>query len=505
LPPHWTQKVSYDGRIYYHNLVSEKTTWNVDNINQDTGDLYSADDVPQSQRSSFIASNAPMSWNSLSDDIIAAIHNLNVSAKNGLNDMFISQSSIVVEAIRVMLYASGTARKDAPAVASHKNLKANHRQIMNSLSKLVLSSKLASGANPPSDAVAKMQNCCHEVLLSVRHFVAAAIEAEISISYAQDGGTLGADSLVSHNEHGTEHDSAHQLASTLTMGADLVTYLERYTRSVVKMISSLMRSIREDQCSSQKLIQDVRSMVTEVGNFLAAVDEMPIDTLTDELSVDFKVNRLALYNSISGLVMATQTATSPLAPANALEQVVLCTGLVEKAVKDLLISTKFLIEEKESIDSHQLESDDLVKPRRTVSLSALAPPTLTPIPESELAIRTPAVRHHLNESSAPPKSAGPLGPPRNEPEVEKTAGTKTRDKLKKFFGESISSSSLQVTPLPLTPSKEVPRVWYLEYDYDSADLQFTAEGGNVKGGTIVALVERLTLHDSFSIITILTI
>jgi hypothetical protein len=392
--------------------------------------------------------------------------------------MFISQSSIVVESIRVMLYASGTARKEAPAVATHMNLKANHRQIMSSLSKLVLSSKLASGINPPSDAISKMQNCCHEVLLSVRHFVAAAIEAEIAI-ISSDGVMAGiaADS-TSHFNYEHANESAHQLASFVTMGADLVTYLERYTRTVVKMISSLMKSIREDQCNSQKLIQDVRSMVTEVGNFLAAVDEMPIDTLTDELSVDFKVNRLALYNSISGLVMATQTATSPLAPSDALERVVLCTGLVEKAVKDLLISTKFLIEEKESIDAQQTDADDLVKPRRTVSLSALAPPLLNAIPEKELAIKTlhnAAARHRLLDESAPPKSAGPLGPPRAyiETESEKAPKTSGRDKLKKFFGESISSSAVQLSSAsPPTPLKEQSKPWFLEYDYAPADLQF---------------------------------
>jgi hypothetical protein len=95
----------------------------------------------------------------LNDDILAANNNLDVSSKNGMEEMFISQSSIVVESILVMFYASGTAHKDSTAVAENKNLKANHRQIMNSLSKLVLSSKLASGSNHSAKSVEKMQSC----------------------------------------------------------------------------------------------------------------------------------------------------------------------------------------------------------------------------------------------------------------------------------------------------------------------------------------------------------
>lgn len=478
------------------------------------------------------------SWEGVSNDIMTAIHNLLVSAKNGdrqqyvsLPSLFnlaryISQSSLVVEAIRVMLYSSGTARKDSPVVLSHKNLRSNHRQIMSSLSKLVLASKLASGTQPPEDAVVKMQSCCRDVLTAVRHFIASAIEADVPLSRVESSneGAAGGrhparlESAVSQNTVGTYEPMAEnshqtsetQMASSMTMGANLISYLERYTRSVVKMISLLMKSIREEQCSSQKLIQDVRAMVTEVGNFLAAVDEMPIDTLTDELSVDFKVNRLSLYNSISGLVMATQTATSPLAPANAMEQVVLSTGLVEKAVKDLLISTKFLVEEKESMEQHGSEEDP-VKPRRTVSLSALAPPVLTAIPEAELTIKPGHVGRGNNsrfDENVPPKSAGPLGGSR--PFDESSGGyslekvkTSGREKLKKFFGDSSFNSSSTSHPLPPVPvaasaKVEVPRPWYLEYDYAENDLQFTAEGSQVKGGTIEALVERLTLHDSYS-------
>ncbi|CAO3631141.1 unnamed protein product [Cunninghamella blakesleeana] len=66
---------------------------------------------------------------------------------------------------------------------------------------------------------------------------------------------------------------------------------------------------------------------------------------------------------------------------------------------------------------------------------------------------------------------------------------KSTHKLKKFFGDDVPSTDISgnITQVAERPS-------YLEYDYDLSDIIFNMEG-NVKGGTISALVERLTLHD----------
>ena len=41
---------------------------------------------------------------------------------------------------------------------------------------------------------------------------------------------------------------------------------------------------------------------------------------------------------------------------------------------------------------------------------------------------------------------------------------------------------------------EMSQLWFLQYDYAEGDIVFSADK-SVKGGTIRALVERLTLHD----------
>ncbi|ORZ20438.1 ras guanine nucleotide exchange factor domain-containing protein [Absidia repens] len=66
---------------------------------------------------------------------------------------------------------------------------------------------------------------------------------------------------------------------------------------------------------------------------------------------------------------------------------------------------------------------------------------------------------------------------------------KSSHKLKKFFGDDVPSTEIVTTNPAVTE-----RPSYLSYDYDLTDISFNMEG-NVKGGTLAALVERLTLHD----------
>ncbi|KAJ3383382.1 hypothetical protein HDU92_004245 [Lobulomyces angularis] len=499
LPPNWAKKQNSDGKIYYQNLLTEHISWSLDNVHMENGELMKNNSSQPNQTSQNIERDEDVvsnkwNWNALSDDIVNAVHNLNLSAKSSRKENFVSQSLQIMESIKIMLYASGTFQKDTPLVSSHKILKTNHKHIMNALTKLGLSAKLASNTPCPVDAVQQMQQACHDVLLAVRHFVSAALEAEISINNL-DGVDLSEvtnwqsdmSSYTSLMETNQDVSSFVELQQKQA-DADLIALYEKHTKSVVKTISLLVRLIRSNQCSSSSLIAEVRSVVTDVGNFLALVDEIPVDTLSHEVTVDFKVTRLALYNSISGLVMATQTATSPLSPSNALEQVVLSTGLVEKAVKDLFASTKFMIEEKEELDQLsdiKKEEAALIKPRRTVSLSSAIPPVITPMAEGELNNNT---NKDLKLGHGQPQSAGPLTTP-NGIFGDGETSSPVRSKIKKFFGEVPDS------PISVGVVKQETVPPFLQYDYGPNDIIFNMEG-KIKGGTLEGLIERLTPHDS---------
>jgi hypothetical protein len=88
-------------------------------------------------------------------------------------------------------------------------------------------------------------------------------------------------------------------------------------------------------------------------------------------------------------------------------------------------------------------------------------------------------------------------------------GRRPDDKVKKFFGEEVAVAAKRrdTTIGPLSAMSSAPSAigapsnlgtgeipWYLGYDYTPNDIVFNMEG-QVKGGTLTALVERLTLHD----------
>ncbi|KAJ1548449.1 hypothetical protein HK405_003157 [Cladochytrium tenue] len=134
----------------------------------------------------------------------------------------------------------------------------------------------------------------------------------------------------------------------LATNIEVLHNLESFTTSILKSIGALALAIRSGNCNSGGLIADVRQIVFEVGNILAVVDDLPLYALSENVTVDYKVNRLALYNAISELVMATSGATGQFPPSNAVEQVVISMDHVDKSVKDLLVTTKFLLEEREA-------------------------------------------------------------------------------------------------------------------------------------------------------------
>ncbi|KDN46450.1 hypothetical protein K437DRAFT_107336 [Tilletiaria anomala UBC 951] len=67
------------------------------------------------------------------------------------------------------------------------------------------------------------------------------------------------------------------------------------------------------------------------------------------------------------------------------------------------------------------------------------------------------------------------------------------DKIKKFFGDEPSSKELEATA---TAKRVEADPWFLEVDYSPDDIVMNSDG-QVKGATLGALMERLTMHKNF--------
>lgn len=611
LPPNWGIKKTHDNKVYYFNKETDETCWSLSEINPETGELINKN-TPK--RSSFSSGNeevylstspksGELTWEKLSNDIFYCLQQLNNSAKLNRKELYISHSTSIVETIRTMLYASNTAKRDSVLLMNNKTLKQLHKSIMNALSKLVVTTKTASQIWPPPDSVSKMQNAANDVLASVKNFINTSKEMNLPLD-----ASLVEESNMNENKNEKEEEEENQQQNS----SKIIAQLEEYSKTISQSAQKLSKTIRMDEnVSSEAIITETRNIVIDVGTFLSVIDEIDYDMLNSDIVVDFKLNRLAVCNSISGLVMATQTVVSTLKPSNFEEQILLSTELIEKAIKDFVISTKCILQEKESIDQQQYQkifsdynvnsngsiisssgssnsrptsttSSELstvinsssassitnltsdtnatevylsptassqtgayydIQPRnkRSMSLSAVNGKDVIPeneaysgeYDEAQLRTRTFSQRslpiklsenlnnmhisnnqvviparkisstHSLNNSSISSASSiatNPLASSTTEfydfdrvamdqfSDERKTSSGKA--KLLKFFG----TETPDVIVNPTGDKKAKP--WYLEYDYNPKDLVFNIEG-KVKGGTFEALVERLTLHDSF--------
>jgi len=528
LPPQWGKRTTYDGQVYYFNKVTDETCWDIDEINPETGELMTQRSaVPQERPPSAGPNNnndyrsttarileSELTWNSLLQEITHSVQLLNQSAQLKRKDLYVQQSTTIVEIIRLMLYASGTVKHDIQHFPNYQILKQQNKNIMHTLNLLVFATKTASQVWPPPDAAPKMQQAANDVLGAVRQFIMSAQDVDIKLDK----------SLIDIRPE-ENHDNQEEAAQG---SSELIAQLEQCAQDIYLSTQSLVSTLRQPEYQTSYLITQTRSIVTDVGRFLSVVDEVQYDNMNSEATRQFKVNRIALCNNISGLVMAAQNAVTPIRPNNANEQVILGAGLVEKGVKDFMISVKYLLQEKEAVETERCQkmfneysrrpsaiSEHINQPyydpqmrtrgRRAVSLSAINS-NLNEIPENgekpvlsaqeENRERPYPQRNLVGNMASPGRSLeqqfadfGINGGPVDGRYNERKTSTSSKSKLKQLLGdEAPNETSASAPDLNIKP-------WYLNYDYGNKDIVFNMEG-KVKGATFPALIERLTIHDS---------
>ncbi|RIA80506.1 ras guanine nucleotide exchange factor domain-containing protein [Glomus cerebriforme] len=634
LPSNWGQKTTPQGRIYYYNKLTDETTWSLDSINADghllrdePNESGSGDEVPreplspasidQPRESSILMfqNSEQLTWDSLSQSVVLAIQHLNLAATDNIKQNYANCTNDIVESIRIMLYASGTIEKDSPAIKQDKNLKNCHRHIMASLSKLVLSTKVASGVWPPPDAAQKMRSDADEVLMAVRQFVQAAehtvgikrVDPKIlesatggswrgnNLSSIQTNGINGTNgritkpSSISSSVNSQDNNSAPNSPTILrSLTPDLIASLDQISRTVNQTILLLVSNVKKiidtphssisNVNISFSLISQTKQVITQVGQFLSFIEDINLEEL-DESSLDtineFNIAKQALYDNIAKLVICAQSATDPLAPLNAMDQVLVSTDMMDKAIKDVVIATKFLAEEKGEQEQMKLRprrpSTVEVPPtkrRITSNYSTNSstsnsntldqiiendsndstenqPNTTPPVPSSGAGLQTvpendiistngstligddvqtspvsvSGGRRIRSDSTVSSKTYNDTASSHSHPPLQRsqtqpvlpssasadypfsssppptngnTGGTKSprsENKVNKFFGEENIPSNLTQSH-----GKKEDRPWFLNYDYDPSEMIFNMES-YVKGGTLNALVERLTMHD----------
>ncbi|KAI8602228.1 ras guanine nucleotide exchange factor domain-containing protein [Dissophora ornata] len=449
-------------------------------------------------------------WQSLSEHTAAAVDNLLTSAEKGYKPYYLIQSSIIVEAIRVMLYASGTVDKDAAVMRQNRGLKQQHRQIMAALSKLVLSAKMASGVWPTPDSVSKLQADAKEVKMAAQNYVSTAMGANIAVRQVDARlvtdvksplrAKAAARSLDRALSNGGLRGENGNVGERKVFGSQMNTQsvlsqLDYYSKSANKAVNVLAMQIEKvidnpqpaprnighssisaaapimNSAQSTQLVSQARQTISHLGSLLTLVTDLYTGTQQDQPGVpekyfaDVRTAKQALHGSTASLVMAIQSATDLLAVGQTLDLALNTALATDKAAQSLVQAAKTLIREREI---HRNRSD--------------SQPSTFSGHSNNSGQQTPGMDYRVNQSgfpfpSSPSESTFSGVANNNNPGRIGQRG----EKLKKLLGDDV-------------PGRPTVQAWYLNYDYQQGDLVLNAEG-QVKGGTLPALIERLTLHD----------
>ncbi|CEP09488.1 hypothetical protein [Parasitella parasitica] len=488
-----------------------------------------------------INSDEPLSWIRVSSNIAIAIHQLTTVAKRNQCSLYHEYLDNVVDSIRFMLIASSTIDKESSYIKANGTLRSHHRAMMASMTKLILSVQTShtsfSTADDQQTRAGKILSESDELLLMIRNFVNTCQSLKIPLTQVDPrwidekekncmldrSSSRNSRSSNSSSGHCTKNLSNHSNRYTLqmnlaenleTMGACIQDSAEMIVKCVSK--SLLGEHPSNDRSSLAALLfTHFRNLSNQVSVFLSYIDETDfsivqqpfemsnlqsgkqalanrlgllfykLQALTDESLMDFpaclKETELAAESLFDPIELICETVLHLASKnrsrtnSNASCSVTDNSNLAKKAPSSVIIDAAVIQEVDKEPDNKSGEGKDVLKSLKLKSTD-------------EDGRRSAREIMECHKSELIPQSTM-LPYPMRRSQTDPAAKQTSSNKLKKFFGDE--------APLPETASAKLSareRFEYLLYDYGPNEIVFN-EQGSVKGGTLPALVERLTLHD----------
>lgn len=457
---------------------------------------------------------APLTWNKLKDNMRKSVELYRQAINNSERSEYVRKAEDISDHLRMLLAAaSGTTDNHSgnPSIIStNKALYPHFRDMMSRFSKLVLSSHIASTEWSAPDSYSKCLQEAEGVLHGVYGFVEVArSQRGEEIPRLLPGFVLGSNLGGSWQNNNLvvkdpmlstsfmeQDDYECYIEPATTLDADLFETMDNLKRMMIASI----RRLEEQLTITEKLITPTRHEQT--GNiicgaagkvvelfcpWLSALESINLGPLRSSFPnqqvIDFASQKQRLYDLVMELVMACQTVAAPLGDEWAeargdpledrLNDVRKVLGKIETGTSQVGFSLQLLH------DMLPQESNTLQQPRDGQV-------------ESNYPSADGALSHDPNPYEQSQRSQsdefGHLQP--HTDGVDPPTGNYHQDnsKVKKFFGE---------VPAPMIlnrESEEIPAFLKLEHEGEiSYDMKTTPP--QLRGGTLVALVEQLTRHD----------
>lgn len=497
----------------------------------------------------------PLSWKSLSSLIAHAILNLKESVRQHHNAYLLEDTTTIVHRIRLLLYASNCLEKETSIyLKSHKNLRTQHRALLSAVAKLILSTKVASNAWPTPESLIKLQSDAEDVLVAVRNFMTCAQELQIEIkedkpSLTNDANELWRSFIV--NKTPTSLSKSDLTRAIVVLADNVRGAMSSFMDSVHNTYDqrNMAETLAKLKANTPLLVAQFRNLSNTTSNFLNAVEEFGH---VSEPHLPFLVKfKQPIYTAMGALFILSQTMTSADLDVDqaktALDKLEVYNNTIETGLANVVEAAQKQTDELLENDYHRdtptpkqitqismngsngsslhmtndmpsqelLSEDedksDQVANVRQIGLSKLMSNSTLLLDNDVLSDET------SNNGSCSSLNTDDITHNTKHMQVKKDA------KIQKFFGEdtiaaarhrdtllgSPTSTAAPSTGSSLgnncvkTPVLGLETAWYLSSDIDPSEMILNMDG-NVKGGSLYGLVQRLTNHDQLGKYTVQT-
>ena len=457
----------------------------------------------------------PLTWSQLVENMRRSVESYRQVINNADRSEYIRKAEDVSDHLRMLLAAgSGTTDNHSgnPSIIStNKALYPHFRDMMSRFSKLVLSSHMAATDWPAPDSYTKCLQEAEGVLHGVYGYVEVArSQRGQEIPRLVPGFLLGSNAGGSWQNNNLGARDASLSASFIE--DEYEPYAEASTRLDVhllermedlkKMMISSIRRLDEHLTITEKIITPSRH--EQVGNSVCiaggrvvefyrpwmstieSVNLAPLELAShDPQLVEFYTQKQRLYDLVMNLLMACQAVAAPLGDEWA--------ELRGEPLEDRLNEVRKIARQLEYCAS---QFGDTVQLLHDVILQEDSAQPLRNVQNKAAHRRTDGgasyERDNLVSLSQPPRpQLADVGHTQSFSEgVDPVIGKnrKENSKVKKFFGE------VPLDMMPKRDSEETPSFLKLDFEGEiSYDTKVNP--GQLRGGTLTALVEQLTRHD----------
>ncbi|KAG0749124.1 hypothetical protein G6F16_003124 [Rhizopus arrhizus] len=483
-----------DRESQYLPAALTKTLQTNSSYNQETASISTLDHSQTIPSRPFSTINEPMTWPKLFQHIALTIHQLSASVKSEQRQTYNMNAIYIVNVIRHMLVSSNTIDKESSPIHQHTNLRIHHRAMMASLSKLVLSAR--SAHDDP-----RILSECNELLSTVKHFVSTCQELLIPLvpvdpQFVQTKEEAEPSTVVHSNRYSLQLNLAENLE---TMGLSIqdsagtiMTYVNNYSGDDKNSLVVL-------------LFTHFRNLSNQTGLFLAYLDETDFSSVLEQSEMrDLKQGKQALADALGVLFIKLQAMTS-----EHIEDLNACLKATREAAAALFVPIELIcasvLHLAKKNRSNSNASSLQMNNKKMVSIEEKKESTIAEEIEEEEEKKAEENKERIGkeqteEKEAKNESVIPLERHQSEivqssterpSVVQRSQTTPSSDKIKKFFGDDAPVAETASTKAAVSERPD-----FLQYDYGPNDIVFNMEG-HVKGGTLPALVERLTMHDYF--------